>query len=305
MLQPEPGQVAFFPIIDGIEEFRLNINAYSPEYGRSNGGTIMVSGKSGSNELHGTIFEFFRNEALNAKNYFAPRGAKPEFRRNQYGFVLGGPIQKNKTFFFTDWQGTRLRTALTRFSTVPTLGQRQGIFTTPVTNPATSQTFTTIPSDQIDPVAQQALQHYPAPNLPGAANNFVRTSVEPGNQDQFDVRMDRYFGDRHRVFGRYSFLRDEDTPRHAASRWERCPHIGCHRARRYERRRDCSILQLDAFPECVKSSAVWIYAAGSEPTISSERQHQCAGPSAELLFLDTSNCFGCRATADRANGRCE
>ena len=212
VLQPEPGQVAFFPIVDGIEEFRLNINAYSPEYGRSNGGTIMVSGKSGSNDLHGSLFEFFRNEALNAKNYFAPPGPRPEFRRNQYGFVLGGPIQKNKTFFFTDWQGTRLRSAITRFSTVPTLAQRQGIFLTQVTDPVTGETFTTIPANRLDAVAQQVLQHFPAPNLSGAANNFVRTAVEPDHQDQFDVRIDRYFGSSHRFFTRYSYLRDDDTP---------------------------------------------------------------------------------------------
>jgi hypothetical protein len=86
VLQPEPGQVAFYPIIDGIQEFRLNINSYSPEYGRSNGGTVMVSGKSGSNQLHGSVFEFFRHEKLNARNLFTPPGTKPVFRRNQYGF---------------------------------------------------------------------------------------------------------------------------------------------------------------------------------------------------------------------------
>src|SRR5271154_2528281 len=100
VLQPEPGQVAFYPIIDGIEEFRLNINSYSPEYGRSNGGAVIVVGKSGGNDFHGTLFEFLRNEDLNARNYFAPAGPKPEFRRNQYGFTVGGPIWKNKTFFF-------------------------------------------------------------------------------------------------------------------------------------------------------------------------------------------------------------
>ena len=212
VLQPEPGQVVFFPILDGIEEFRLDVNAYSAEYGRSNGGTIMVSGKSGGNQLHGTIFEYFRNEALNAKNYFAPPGPTAQFRRNQYGFAVGGPIQKDKTFFFTDWQGTRLRTAVTRISTVPTLAQRQGVFATPVTDPLTGQTFTTIPSNRIDPVAQQVLQHYPAPTSAGAANNFSRTAVDPDNQDQFDARIDHNFGSNHRIFGRYSYFRDEDTP---------------------------------------------------------------------------------------------
>ena len=100
VLQPEPGQVVYYPIIDGMAEFKLNVNAYSPEYGRSNGGTVMVIGKSGSNQFHGSVFEFFRNEALNARNLFAPTGPKPEFRRNQYGVTIGGPIQANKTFFF-------------------------------------------------------------------------------------------------------------------------------------------------------------------------------------------------------------
>src|SRR5438874_11456250 len=93
-----PGQVVYYPIIDGIAEFKVNINAYSPEYGRSNGGTVMVIGKSGSNQLHGSVFEFFRNEALNARNVFAQPGPKPQFRRNLYGGTIGGPIQANKTF---------------------------------------------------------------------------------------------------------------------------------------------------------------------------------------------------------------
>jgi len=121
VLEPEPGQVAFYPIIDAMEEFKLNLNAYSPEYGRSNGGTVMVIGKSGGNQFHGTLFEFFRNEDLNARNYFAQPGRRPEFRRNQYGLMVGGPIRRNRTFFFADWQGTRLRTGITRQSVVPTV----------------------------------------------------------------------------------------------------------------------------------------------------------------------------------------
>src|ERR1043165_9818039 len=138
VLQPEPGQVVYYPIVDGMAEFKLNVNAYSPEYGRSNGGTVMVIGKSGGNQFHGSVFEFFRNEALNARNLFSRPGPKPEFRRNQYGLTFGGPIQTNQTFFFTDWQGTRLRTGVTRFSVVPTLAQRQGTFVQPIFDPATT-----------------------------------------------------------------------------------------------------------------------------------------------------------------------
>src|ERR1019366_392367 len=201
VLQPEPGQVALYPVIDAVEEFRLNINAYSPEYGRSNGGTVMVIGKSGGNGFHGTLWEFLRNEDLNARNYFAQPGPKPEFRRNQYGLTLGGPIRKNKTFFFADWQETALRTGITRFSTVPTAAQRSGVFAN-----------ATLAASQLNPVGLQVLAHYPVPNLPGTANNFVRTAVEPENTDQFDGRIDHLFSEKHRVFARYSFLRDNDNP---------------------------------------------------------------------------------------------
>ncbi|MDQ6705017.1 MAG: carboxypeptidase regulatory-like domain-containing protein, partial [Acidobacteriota bacterium] len=215
VLQPEPGQVAFYPIIDAIEEFRLNINAYQPEYGRSNGGTVLVIGKSGGNQLHGTFFEFLRNEDLNARNYFAPPGRKPEFRRNQYGLTVGGPIRKNKTFFFAAWQGTRLRTGITRQSVVPTVGQRNGVFTPTIYDPAASPRAAfannTIPASRFDPLALQILRHYPLPNAAGA-NNYVRTGIEPDNQDQFDGRMDHMFNEKHRAFGRYSYLRDNDTP---------------------------------------------------------------------------------------------
>ena len=192
-----------------------NISAYSPEYGRSNGGTVMVLGKSGSNLFHGTLFEFFRNEDLNARNYFAQPGRRPEFRRNQYGLTVGGPISKNKFFFFADWQGTRLRTGITRQSVVPTSAQRSGVFATaiydPTSSPRTPFTNNTIPTFRFDPLAAQVLQHYPSPNA-SAANNFILTGVEPDNQDQFDGRLDHVFTDKHRAFVRYSSLRDNDTP---------------------------------------------------------------------------------------------
>src|ERR1700676_4037607 len=134
----------------------------------------MVIGKSGSNEFHGSVFEFFRNEALNARNLFAQPGPNPEFRRNQYGGTIGGPVQQNKTFFFADWQGTRLRTGITRFSVVPTLAQRQGIYTQPIFDPATPTRTpfqnNTIPGPRFDSIGAQILQHYPLPNVAGANN---------------------------------------------------------------------------------------------------------------------------------------
>jgi hypothetical protein len=215
VLQPEPGQVAFYPVVDAIAEFRLNLNAYSPEYGRSNGGTVIVIGKSGGNQFHGALFEFLRNEDLNARNYFAQPGRRPEFRRNQYGLTAGGPFRRNKTFFFADWQGTRLRTGIARQSVVPTLAQRSGVFAAPVYDPTTSPRTpfpnNSIPSARIDPLALQVLQHYPYPTST-AANNYIRTGVEPDRQDQFDGRVDQVFNEKRRAFVRYSHLRDDDTP---------------------------------------------------------------------------------------------
>ena len=229
VLQPEPGQVAFYPIIDAIDEFRVDINSYSAEYGRSNGGVMMVNQKSGSNALHGVLFEFFRNEKLNARNLFATTGDRPRFRRNQYGFSLGGPIRKNKTFFFADWQGTRLNTGVVRTSTVPTSLQRKGIFSTAIFDPLTTRRTdtgyvrdafpnNTIPMNRFDRATLAVVDRYPIPNVftanggEEAANNYRRLGNDDTVANQFDGRIDQYVGSNQRIFGRYSFLRDDTKP---------------------------------------------------------------------------------------------
>jgi hypothetical protein len=132
VLQPEPGQVAFFPIIDAIREFNVQTNDAPAVFGRFNGGVVNLTTKSGSNEFHGTAFEFLRNEKLNSRNLFAPASAtnpgKPKFRRNQFGFVAGGPLIRDKTFFFVDYQGTRQLIGRVVSSTVPTAAERTGDF---------------------------------------------------------------------------------------------------------------------------------------------------------------------------------
>jgi hypothetical protein len=235
VLQPEPGQVAFFPIVDAIQEFKVELNSPPAEFGRFNGGVINLTTKAGTNEFHGSAFEFLRNEVLNARNLFAPKTVsdpnKPVFRRNQFGFVLGGPIVKDKTFFFADYQGTRQLIGRVRISTVPTLLQRQGIFTEAVSgvvprifDPATTQPkvgggFTrsqfsgnAIPEQRIDSVALTLLDRYPRPTSSGTANNFRLVANEPDNQDQFDLRVDHRFSDKDQVFGRYSYARDATAP---------------------------------------------------------------------------------------------
>jgi hypothetical protein len=256
VLQPEPGQIAFFPVIESVQEFKVEVNSPPAEFGRFNGGVVNLTMKSGVNDPHGTVSEFVRNEALNARNLFAPATAanpdKPVFRRNQFGFVIGGPIIKDKTFFFGDYQGTRQLIARVRISTVPTMAQRQGNFSsslgallflqpngsigTNVTANPVNVTDTNgntiqaragqifrpsdhrayagniIPANTFDPAAALLLQRYPLPTPTGAANNFTLIGNEPSNQDQFDFRLDHRFSSRDQLFGRFSYAKDFTEP---------------------------------------------------------------------------------------------
>ena len=146
-LQPEPGQVAFNPVIDAIQEFKVEINSPPAEFGRFNGGVVNLTTKSGTNELRGAVFHFLRNEALNARNLFAPatpaNPKKPVFRRNQYGFAVGGPVIKDRTFFFGDFQGARQLIGRVLASNAPTMAQRNGDFSANLGAPLFLQTATT------------------------------------------------------------------------------------------------------------------------------------------------------------------
>ena len=233
VLQPEPGQVAFFPNIDAIQEFKVESNSPPAEFGRFNGGVVNLTTKAGSNAFHGSAFEFLRNEALNAGNFFASgNSVKPTFRRNQFGGVIGGPIRQNRTFFFADYQGQRQTIGRTVISTVPTLLQRQGVFTEAIAgrvpviyDPATTAPIAgggstrspfpgnAIPLEGMDPVARALLQRYPLPTGAGVANNYQRVGDETVNQDQFSVRLDhRFETDKDQVFGRLTRFREEFIP---------------------------------------------------------------------------------------------
>ncbi len=222
-LQPEPGQVAFFPIIDNIREFNVEADNVPAEFGRFNGGVVNLSTRSGSNIIHGSLYEFFRNEALNARNYFSRLPTrKPEYRRNQYGGTLGAPILKDKLFFFGGFQGQRFLAGVVRNSTVPTLAQRRGIFTgTPVFDPATTvfngkvYVRKEFPNDTInrpfDPAAVALLNRYPLPNAPGSSN-YTHTANDSDHQSQFDVRFDGAYRQNDRAFVRYSYFSDVEQP---------------------------------------------------------------------------------------------
>jgi hypothetical protein len=225
-LQPEPGQVAFFPILDDIQEFTVESDNVPAEFGRFNGGVVNAATRSGSNAFHGSLFEFFRNENLNARNYFSKATVrKPEYRRNLFGASLGGPILHDRLFFFSDYQGVKQLIGVTRISTIPTLAERQGIFTgvSKIYDPASTTVVggkfvrQEFPNDVIDapldPAAKALLARFPTPtNLTAAANNYSRTANDADHQNQFDIRIDGAIGSKDRAFGRYSYYSEVEQP---------------------------------------------------------------------------------------------
>ncbi|HTP34375.1 MAG TPA: TonB-dependent receptor [Candidatus Acidoferrales bacterium] len=208
------------PSIDGIQEFKVQTNSFAAEYGRALGAVVNVTTKSGTNELHGSAFEFLRNEKLDAENFFAPPGPKPPFKRNQYGFSVGGPVfipkivhGKNRLFFFGDYEGTKIRQTQITVSTIPTPSMRTGDFTElnaqrkiAIIDPGTGSPFpnNVIPSSRLDPLSVKLVNLYPAPMTSSVATNF--TFQSPSNQDvnKFDVRGDANLGSKDNMFWRMS-----------------------------------------------------------------------------------------------------
>lgn len=204
------------PVIDAVQEFKVQTSTFSAEFGQSAGAVVNVSIKSGSNQLHGSLFEFVRNSFFDAEPYFQPAGQTPQFIQNQFGATLGGPVIKNKTFFFFAWQDSREVNAAPQLANVPTLAQLKGQFSTPIYDPGTTRLNpagtgyirdpfpgNAIPSNRWDPVAQKLLALYPAPNLTGK-NNFFSNQKESVNNDQYIGRIDHHFSDKDNLFGRYS-----------------------------------------------------------------------------------------------------
>lgn len=209
------------PSVDAIQEFKIQTSNYSAEFGRGAGAVINVTTKSGTNQLHGTAYEFHRNAALDAKNFFDSKTAKiPAFVQNQFGGTLGGPIAKDKMFFFASWEGSRQRKGLTYRSTVPTLAQRAGDFgSVAMFDPATQHANPNgagfvrdlfpgnrIPRARWDPVAAKVAELYPLPTSAGAANNFTLNPKQVDDGNQTDTRWDHRISARDAMYARFSFL---------------------------------------------------------------------------------------------------
>ena len=179
---------------DAVGEFKVVTANASAEYGRSSGAVINATMKSGTNELHGTFWEYLRNTELNAVGFFRPAAGKPVLQRNQFGFTVGGPIVKNRAFFFADWEGFRQREKFVVTANLPTAAQRQGIFPTVVRNPLTGASYaasTPLPASAITPFARKVLDELPLPNSTGSnVNEFRNNRADKNNNDKMDLKLD-------------------------------------------------------------------------------------------------------------------
>jgi Carboxypeptidase regulatory-like domain len=197
------------PSVDAIQEFKIATNSYSAEYGVASAGQVNIVTRSGSNEFHGTIYDYLRNKDLDARNFFdGPE--KPQFIRNQFGAALGGPIVKNSTFFFASYEGLQENEGLTQLGTVPTMAVREGNLSslgTTVIDPFTGQPFpnNTIPASRISPYASDVLALFPQPNLPGASGNYLGNPIENEKENEATVRLDQRFGDTSQLTARYNY----------------------------------------------------------------------------------------------------
>ena len=209
---PKLNTFAINPPVDAIREFEILTSTYDAGFGRSGGGQVNVALKSGTNQFHGTAYEFFRNAALDARNFFAhSEDAAPRYQRNQFGFSLGGPVRKNQTFFFADYEGRRVREGITRVTNVPTEKERAGdfsesIFTRPM-DPYVQRAFENgrIPSERVNPIGSAIANLYPLPNRTVPGQNFVSSPSLRDRDDRFDVRIDHSLTANSSLVARYSF----------------------------------------------------------------------------------------------------
>jgi len=189
---------------DAVEEFKVQTNTYSAEFGRSGGAVINATYRSGTNQFHGSAWEFHRNTVLNAVGFFKPAGGvKPPLIRNQFGFAVGGPIIKDRTFFFVDYEGFRQISKTLVFSALPTLAQRDGILAVDVRDPFTGTIYKAGDRIPMTSFARKVLSELPAPNAAGA-NNFQNLVPNKAYNDKFNIRLDHTFNRNLNAFVRIS-----------------------------------------------------------------------------------------------------
>src|SRR5262245_19379818 len=223
--------------VDAIQEFKIQRNTFSAEFGNGTA-QVNVATKSGSNNIHGSVYEFLRNDALDARQFFDP--SIPPFRQNQFGASVGGPIRKDKTFFFANYEGFRWRRQITLVGTLPSAQQLSGDFSgaPPVRDPLTNAPFPNnqIPQSRFSALTQRILPLLPKPAA-GGANNVVTSPGFTQNWDQMTFRLDHRLSDKDNLFGRYTLyttlesyspglipqtgLTSENAPHNATIQWTR------------------------------------------------------------------------------------
>lgn len=213
------------PAVEAIREFKVQTNLFSADQGRNSGAVVDVVTKSGTNEVHGSAFEFLRNSAMDARNFFNAVGTPfPSFRYNQFGGSLGGPVDipkvykgRDKTFFFMDYEGFRRNQQGISIVTIPTAAERTGNFAgfNPIYDPLTTTTSgssytrtqfpgNVIPSSRFDPITLKMVNAYPLPTGTGHVNNYTQNLNQVQNWDQGDIRVDHQISTNDTFFARYS-----------------------------------------------------------------------------------------------------
>jgi hypothetical protein len=222
LMEPFAYSLTVNPSIDAIREFRVVENSYSVEQGVTSGAQVDIATRSGTNRFSGTAYEFLRNSALDARNFFDdPARPIPPYRQNQFGGSFGGPLRRDRTFFFANYEGFRIRQSVTNTTLLPSAALRQGDFSglNPLTgapfpsivDPNNGQPFlgNRIPGSQIDPLSAAVLARVPLPNHPNAApgeNNSIDVGRHNLTSDQVTARLDHQLTPRHQVFGRFVFF---------------------------------------------------------------------------------------------------
>jgi len=197
------------PPVDAIQEFKISTNCYSAEYGRSAGGQVNVITRSGTNETHGFLYEYLRNRDLDARNFF-DGSQKPEYNRNQFGGGVGGPIVKNRLFFFVNADGLTENQGFSQLATVPTVAERSGDLSgsgQTIIDPYSGHPFpgNKIPSSMLNPLSSKILAMFPLPNLSGSGANYLGQPVGTDSEAQVNARADYRVSDADQITVRYSY----------------------------------------------------------------------------------------------------
>ena len=230
-VDPILNSFAFAPPVDAVREFRIQTSNSEAGLGRNSGGQISVAIKQGTNELHGTMYEFLRNDHFDARNFFSrPNDPVPTLRRNQFGASAGGPLVRNSAFVFANFEGLREARSVTKTTNVPTMAERAGDFSGPGSRPPlnflTRQPFPNASLPFMNPIGQAVAGLYPEPNREVAGQNYVAAPVGDDRTAKFDVRADQRLGVRGQLSGRYSFSDSSRLEPYAAQQFSSLPGYG-------------------------------------------------------------------------------